>query len=573
MTPVLRYPPGPITPAGACHLLSGDKPMMSYLAPDGTVVFNLLGPLSYHDPTQPESVRILGLKGLIPPWKQIKQKGATQDGETYVTSLYDPLDVELTVLVRGRDPSYTRKVKRAWIDSWDPKTPGELAWFTHELGRWWADVQWSKTPPYPMMGGTFTRQKFTWFATAYNAFWRSYDSTDTFSYTFDTTADKFTTAYATDMGPNWTLAYTNTNGYAYIADDTVNWSPSSTVTVNNMAARRVGYTSSTDNQVVTITLGQLPNWPWSASGYDDIWVRMANAGTPGVDGVRLRIGTAGITLSSFNSGVETVLHQPSWWDWAWIWPFASEQYTLIAGTENSPREYILQRNGAVVFDTIETGTTSQIGSGFRSVGLGMGVGVDTFLWLGTGQGLPATISDFAAGDNVVTSSGTNLGAAGFVTLSNCGDQPMWPRFTCFGPGTFNMGNGPGATDMVSFGPLLTNQVAQIQTDPRIRGVVDLTSVPPTPQTPQQVGLLQQLLNDLLGFLTQANAPSPALSVYGIPAPQGNLYSLLSGRFSESIGPKSPGLAAQPVQIPVSITGGNAASRILAAGTPLRRYPE
>jgi len=28
-----------------------------------------------------------------------------------------------------------------------------------------------------------------------------------------------------------------------------------------------------------------------------------------------------------------------------------------------------------------------------------------------------------------------------------------------------------------------------------------------------------------------------------------------------------------VQIPVSITGGNAASRILAAGTPLRRYPE
>jgi hypothetical protein len=56
------------------------------------------------------------------------------------------------------------------------------------------------------------------------------------------------------------------------------------------------------------------------------------------------------------------------------------------------------------------------------------------------------------------------------------------------------------------------------------------------------------------------------------APQGNLYSLLNGRFSEPIPPKSPGNPAEEYFIKVEIEGGNADSQIIASGIPLRRNP-
>jgi hypothetical protein len=581
VTPTVRYPAGPITPVGACHALDWNKPQMAYLSPDGSVVFHLLGPLSYFDNTAPEAIRVLpGMKGLVPPWKNVTQKGATQDGVTYVTSLYDPLEVEIPVLATGRDPAHTRRVIRAWIDSWDAKTPGELSWFTPQSGYWWANVRWAKNPGDPLQGGNFARQKFTWTGVAYDAFWRSYDSTDQFAFGFDTASDSFTTNYSSGLGSAWTLAYTNANGFIYTTNNSAVWSPSSTVTANTVVAQRTGYTSAGDNQVVTIDTGALPAWPWSFAGYDDIWVRMANTGTPGANGVRVRVGTNGLTLSSFNSGVETVLYTTTTASGAfsspftWIWPQAAETYTVIAGTANSPREFIVTRNGATIFDTVETGTTSRYGATFRGAGFGMAVGVDTTLFGGTGQGLPAAVNDWAAGDNVATATGPQLGSTGFITLANCGDQPMWPRYTCFGPGTFSVANGPANTDTVTFGPLLAGQVAQIQTDPRVRGVVDLTATAPqAPPTAQQQNLFTQLLSDFLGFLSNANAPSPSLSVFGVPAPQGNLYGLLSGRFSNPIPPKSPGGPATPYPVAVGITGGNAQSRILAAGTPLRRFPQ
>jgi hypothetical protein len=50
-----------------------------------------------------------GLKGLIPPWKHIDQKGATQDGVSNIDSLYDPIEVGLNLSCRGRDGKYTRR--------------------------------------------------------------------------------------------------------------------------------------------------------------------------------------------------------------------------------------------------------------------------------------------------------------------------------------------------------------------------------------------------------------------------------------------------------------------------------
>jgi hypothetical protein len=64
------------------------------------------------------------------------------------------------------------------------------------------------------------------------------------------------------------------------------------------------------------------------------------------------------------------------------------------------------------------------------------------------------------------------------------------------------------------------------------------------------------------------------SLFGIRPPQGNLYKYLNGRFSENaaIPPKSPGYPLRPYHVKVEIIGGNADTKVIASGTPLRRWP-
>jgi len=102
-------------------------------------------------------------------------------------------------------------------------------------------------------------------------------------------------------------------------------------------------------------------------------------------------------------------------------------------------------------------------------------------------------------------------------------------------------------------------------------VVDLTSTPASPQ--QQAGWTKAW-NDFLSFLSNnASANPPTASIFGVIPPQGNLYSLLHGRFSNPIPRKPAGAPAPVYQVPVAITDGNQNSAILVAGTPLRRYPQ
>lgn len=149
---------------------------------------------------------------------------------------------------------------------------------------------------------------------------------------------------------------------------------------------------------------------------------------------------------------------------------------------------------------------------------------------------------------------------------------MWDRYTVFGPGTFRFGNGPGSDEMVEFGPLLPNQIMYLRTDPSKRGVDDLTVIPPTQQ---ELTRHQKRLLDYYTFASGGNV-SPLqeqiLSRHGIAPPQGNPYSLLSGRWSEPIPAKLPGVAAQEYHTRVEIDDGNADSKIIVAGTPLRRNP-
>jgi hypothetical protein len=112
----------------------------------------------------------------------------------------------------------------------------------------------------------------------------------------------------------------------------------------------------------------------------------------------------------------------------------------------------------------------------------------------------------------------------------------------------------------------------VRTDPRRRGVVDMTSTPPTPQ---HLNLFQRALRDFLSFATGNNATPLALELeswFGILPPQGNPYALLRGRWSVPIPAKPSGSAAPAYHVKVQIDDGNADSKIIVAGTPMRRMP-
>lgn len=285
--------------------------------------------------------------GLMSPFDMLELRGARQDGATWTDSVYDVGDIMLSLEVSGTAPQNTRDVIRYWIDSWDPKTPGQLIVYSPDLGEWWTYVRMGKSIP-DMFERDYTysgRQIFTWTAKNYDAFWRS-------------------------------------------AADSV----------------------------------------------------------------------------------------------------------------------------------------SQV-----------------------------------------------TGGGGYLSLTNIGDQPGWPRYLCYGPGTFNISNGPNTPNVVSFGPLNAGQIVLITTLPRLRSIVDLSpNQPAQVLTSQQVGLQQ-----LISFAVNGNIP-PLLqqfeSFFGIVPPQGNLYSLLNGRFTVPLAPATYGVPPATQYIGVSISGGNSNSKVIGAVTPLKRWP-
>lgn len=581
---IKKYPQGVITPVGAYHLLADHIPTVCYRSYDNTMVFYMYGGPAIYDPTMPESVQITDLKGLIPPWTNITQKGATQDGSTYIDSLYDPIEVDLTVRIRGRDGAHTRQVQRDWIAAWDAKKPGTLSWFDHYLGYWWAPVQLNKAPVDKLTGGNNLPQSFIWPAIAYSAFWRSYDCVDSFAFgninapgsdNFDST----TTTQAEGL-TGWDIEYSAVGGWLNeTAQGAISvlglpiYTPTGggeAIWVNDPAhaigssgvdsvAINSTYISNTDDQVVLMQLASIPTWFLYGAAYNDIWFRCPPPGTisPGVDGMRLRIGAGFIRLSSFNSSVETVLRQeflpiPQQPGEFWTVICSGYVFTVTRGMATSAQSTVMSvTDGAQI---------SLKGSGFRAAGFGMHVSFET---------TPAGLLGWAAYDNTLTSQ------SGFITMVNCGDQPMYPRYTLYGPGTFTIQDGPNnAGNNVTMGPLLPNQIVQLRTDPRNRGVTDLTS---QPASPQALTIWQAALEDYLSFAIGNNTTPLTAAIeseFGILAPQGNIYSLLNGRFSDNSGIVAKPVAGpvQAYEIPVSISGGNAQSRIVAAGTPLRRFP-
>ena len=198
---------------------------------------------------------------------------------------------------------------------------------------------------------------------------------------------------------------------------------------------------------------------------------------------------------------------------------------------------------------------------------------------------------FWQGVDSVSTFATSSGS-GFCPLTNFGTRPAFPRFLCYGPGTFTLGNGanvvatgssqvsgqgPGILSPVSkpvtFGALDAGQIALITTLPRLRSVVDVSPGQPA----QSLNQFQTLIERIVNLVSINNTP-PLLqafeSAFGILPPQGPLYSLLNGRFTAqaAIPGAQDGYMPPTAYIPVGISGGNSNSKIVAAITPQRTWP-
>lgn len=573
----VHYPQGEVTPHGWWHLINDTRPMMGLIAYDGSIQFDLLGGMAapYNDPATPEAVVVVSLDGLIAPWTHIDQKGATQDGITQVDSLLDPIEVEMVVECIGRDNKHVRRVFRDLVASLDAIRESELWFFTPELGYWWAPIRWYKgAPKAPLANPQIRRQRIPLRLRADDGCWRTFDDTDQFRFIYDSVVDTFDTDHAEDAGADWPVYFyeegTDAAGHPRTLDGSLVWSESGVTERAAVLGPFAGFDSDTDNQFIEIELGDIPDLFYRPGAFNDIFGRMgATAGDWDGNGVRARIGMDGwwgwVELARYNDFVKTVMHTER----MFLRPQRGEKYALVCGSDGDPRLFRILRNGLPVLSHKETGTGSALGADYRGVGVGLKAGPNTSAFGTPSQRSPAYVTRISAGDNAAVTQ------SGFLKRTNVGDLPMYDDYTLFGPGTFRLYDGPGSDEYVEFGPLLADQIVFLRTDPRTRTslVEDMTVAP---RTPQQLSVFQEALNKLLDFagLNGSKFSDQFAGLFGKKVPQGNLYRFLSGRFSDNaaIPPKSPGSPATPYHVKVQIVDGNADSKIVVSGVPLRRWP-
>lgn len=570
----ITYPANPVTPHGWYHILNGEKPMMRLTAHDGTVELYLMGGHSIPDPyLAPEAVHVLAMKGLIPPWKHIQQKGATEDGVHHIDALLDPVEVQLDLACRGRNAKYTRRVYRHVVDSLDAIRQARLDFFDHEAGYWWADVRWFQgAPPDPVTAmRKAVSQRVSLRLQADTGLWKSFDHADAFTFTYDAMTDTFNVDHrATKNLGNVPQRYTGTGGgYCTANGDQMIWVDDPDDLTMTTSRRVINgpwpdFDTDTNNQVISQVHASFQEWSLPDSARNILGGRMNRNpdGSWAGDGVFVEYGGGYLRLYYTINFVETTLR--TFPLSMLIGPLPAEKFTLVCGYEGDPRMFKVLRNGVEILSVKESGTGSPMGPDHRGIGNGMYAAAAILT-----QATPAAIRKISAGDN------SEVAQVGFLKRINIGDQSMYDDYTLFGPGTFKIYDGPGSDEFVEFGPLLPNQIVFLRTDPRVHTtlVQDLTSVPPAPQ---ELDLFQEAVDKFLSFAGMNNSAfaDQLKSVFGIRAPQGNFYKYLKGRFSKNaaIPPKPAGAPAEPYYVKVAIDNGNADSKIIASGTPLRRYP-
>lgn len=562
---VTTYPAGPITPHGQYWRDKGRYPTVHLGSHDGSVEFYLLGGESIPWPDQPECVRLTkdGIKNLIASGKIIAQKGATEDGDTFIDGLYDPAEPELGVVVRARDPRRLQSLVAELLGSIDLLRTSPLT-ITDSVGeRWWANVRSNgKIQAEPFTWGESRRQKLTLRLRIDGAFWRGESDISGLGFQYERHVDEFD-YIAADIGvdQDWDVAYVGGGG-GHVSTDgrQLIWTPAGfgdPILADGRSAimRHRTHRATDDDMIVELLLGGSgTGLPFPGNAANGIWACQNNTGTPGQDGIRAMVELSWVTVSKFVGGVETVLKT----ELLGVSPQHGDRFQLICAPNGA---ISVRRNGNTVLTT--TDPAPQRGPNFRSGGPEMHAGA-TILWATT----PAPVERWAISSNNTAAQG------GQIQCLNLGDQPMYRTYTLVGPGIFNIAVAPGSTDMVSMGPLLDGQVIYLRTDPRKTTITDLTAKPPTPQ---QLNDWQQAVKDFLDFATGGNAPplmDAIASEFGIHPPQGNLYSLLQGRFSTASAIPAAPVSGEPEPyfVDASITDGNENSQLISTGIPLRRYP-
>ncbi|MGE2733855.1 DUF7257 domain-containing protein [Mycolicibacterium vaccae] len=372
--------------------------------------------------------------------------------------------------------------------------------------------------------------------------------------------DSFTTAFEEGLGAKWPLHYYDGDGDAhiYVVGGSAAWNDNAGTDAQQVIiGPKRDFHTDTDNQVVHIVIDNVPEWSLPASGKFYLGARMNRdededwAG----DGVFAEISRNAVELVRYNNFVRTRL----WRESIWPPPFWGEKYTLIVGKEGAPRHFKVLRRGAPILTRTETGTGSVVGADHRGIGGGLYAGAAAIT-----QASPPNLRKISGGDNATVTQ------TGFLTLTNIGSEDGWPTLVFRGPGLLGVGNGPGSDSMITFGPLNEGQQVLISTHPRYRNIIDLTTEGTLTEAQRKE------VEDMARLVALGQVP-PLLSwyesIFGVLPPQGNLYEKLTGRFSRPIPGVDQPTDAVTSKIKVSIVNGNADSRVLAAVTPQRRWPE
>ena len=575
MTAALRYPANPLLPQGAYYLLAGTHPLVWITSWDGSSQIDLVGGDALADRFQaPECVQLTASpKGLIASWTTIDQQGANEDGVTFLDAANEPLEIDLPVRCVARDGVHLRKVVRDMWAAFDTKKTSILHWWTPEMGYWFTPVRLFKPPAEGhRIGGQHRTYETMLRLRGDLGFWQGLADVGEFRFAYDAVSDDFEVDYTErkDLGPDWAIHYQGRGGgYVYAAKGQARWrdDPARTFFTQGrtFVATRKGFESDTDYQVAEVDLGTMLEFGAAV----DIWGRTGHAadGSWNGYGTRVRVTGATIQLHAFNNyhatHIETWLTAPA--------PLPREKLRVEFGDPDvddgagDPRVVRVRRGfvgaGVTALKARDDAGVGALGAAFRGVGFGGYAAGAVYT-----QGTPSAIRGFRAGDaNAVTQSG-------FIERINVGTEPRFDRYTCYGPGTFEIAAGPGSTEMVKFGPLLPNQIMRLNSDGSKRRVSDFTRVP---ATPAELREYQDWLRDL-----NSHAPIESLgpqeanaSLFGVVPPQGNVHRLIDGWFTRPIPAKSPGRPAEVHTVAVRISGGNANSRIVASGVPLRRYPQ
>ncbi|WP_040635401.1 DUF7257 domain-containing protein [Mycolicibacterium phlei] len=651
------FPSTPVTRYGITLLKEGIEPNITYISPDGDLIFYLNGGLAPFPGVTEGIVLEEGPGGLHPTFSHLDHKGARQAGVTHAGTVYDPAEITLDVIATARTPEGLRHVIRKWMAAWDPERQGTLTWVTPDGGEWWCHPRLFRAPT-EKLARTMARsreQRFKWSIRNDDAFWRSHDSVGEFIMPFAQSTDEFDRDDVGTLGEFWQQYYSNPGyGVCETSNGIAKWTPNGnqantvvnrwlgideiqTVTVHGgptqwtltwnsqttsalsgtasasdvqtalealagispgdvvvtgpaggpyqvkftgnlgkqdvpdlsgavvsggtnpyitVAKTRQGVPATTggDIQIIKFRISSFHQWPWPTNARLDLWGRMS---ADGQTGIRLRIDADAISLHYVNGGTETLLKSRP----LLLTPLWNETWTLMLGTSKDARHFKVKRGSWTALEYKDTKNITSIGSNYRGVGFGMRAGAGS-----TKQDTPPTIYSWSFGDNVAAVT------RGSFKITNFGDQTAYPDLLVYGPGTFKFSDGPGREPTIEFGPLVEGQIALIKTKPGQRAVYDLTTDPVEQDLPGFQGFIKSLIN----LVFNNNVP-PFMnwfqSLFGISPPQGNLYALLKGRWSRGVPPRSPGKPPETAEYAVEVTGGNADTKVIAALTPLRRWPE